>query len=427
MKFKVLSVVSLVMLIVAGFAATTASSPPEPVEGDACVNCHAKVTPGWVADWKASKHSQEDVACSSCHGDKHTGPDDVQLAVFPSEETCGECHEEQLEQFLAGKHSHGWKSLNALPVTHMEPDEMMEGSAGCGGCHGIGIQSEEEKKERLTKGYRYDTNACDACHTRHVFSKAEAQDPKTCQQCHMGYDHPQWEMWSSSKHGTRYALKHKGVLPQSTSAPTCQYCHLPGGTHANKVAWGFLAVRLPLPEDKQWAADQTLILKALGVLHPKTGKPTGRLDVVRSVDLVRLTEEDWKFERNRLLERCGNCHAGNFAKEHLEKGDAMIRKADRLMAQAIDIVAGLYDDGVIKKPDHYEFAYPDLLHFKRTGGSYIDQVLLRMFLNYRMRTYQGIFHANPDYAYWYGWAAMTKALGEIKELDKTMRATHKNK
>jgi hypothetical protein len=31
---------------------------------------------------------------------------------------------------------------------------------------------------------------------------------------------------------------------------------------------------------------------------------------------------------------------------------------------------------------------------------------------------------NPDYAYWYGWNEMTKDLGEIQELAKTMRATH---
>ncbi|MEA3385909.1 MAG: cytochrome C, partial [Thermodesulfobacteriota bacterium] len=41
----------------------------------------------------------------------------------------------------------------------------------------------------------------------------------------------------------------------------------------------------------------------------------------------------------------------------------------------------------------------------------------------RMRTYQGNFHVNPDYAYWYGWAMMTKDLGEIKELAGAMRAT----
>jgi len=78
-------------------------------------------------------------------------------------------------------------------------------------------------------------------------------------------------------------------------------------------------------------------------------------------------------------------------------GDAIMQKADRLMAQAIEIVAGLYKDGIFAKPANYAFAYPDFLYF--------------------MRTYQAFFHVNPDYAYWYGWAMMTKDLGKIKELD----------
>ena len=48
-----------------------------------------------------------------------------------------------------------------------------------------------------------------------------------------------------------------------------------------------------------------------------------------------------------------------------------------------------------------------------------------MYMQHRMRTYQAFFHANPYYAYWYGWNEMTKDLGEIKELARTMRATHK--
>jgi len=51
--------------------------------------------------------------------------------------------------------------------------------------------------------------------------------------------------------------------------------------------------------------------------------------------------------------------------------------------------------------------------------SYIDQVLVEMYMKHRMRTYQGFFHVNPDYAYWYGWNEMTKDLGEIKELART--------
>ena len=392
---------------------------------DACITCHKKISPGQVADWESSRHSKEDVTCSVCHGDEHKGAKNAALARLPDEHVCAECHEEQFNQFAKGKHNFGWTSLNALPITHVEPDELMEGGRGCGGCHNMGIKSNEQKKDQHDKGYRYQNNSCDECHTRHSFSKKEALDPKACQQCHMGYDHPQWEMWSSSKHGTRYAVKEKGKLPEKAQAPTCQFCHLPDGTHTNKTAWGFLGVRLPLPEDKQWAADRVTILKALGVLNPETGEPTARLELVKAVDLARLTEEAWHTEREKMIKRCKQCHAEQYAREQLAMGDSMIQKTDRLLAEGIDTVAGLYKDGIIKKPENYAFAYPDFLYFMQTGGSHIDQVLFQMYMKHRMRTYQAFFHVNPDYAYWYGWAMMTKDLDEIKELARTMRATAK--
>jgi hypothetical protein len=42
-----------------------------------------------------------------------------------------------------------------------------------------------------------------------------------------------------------------------------------------------------------------------------------------------------------------------------------------------------------------------------------------------MRTFQGTFHANPDYALWYGWSAMQQDLAEIKEKAKELRISHK--
>jgi hypothetical protein len=389
-------------------------------EGKVCIGCHKAVTPLLVKDWQSSKHSDNDVACNICHGSEHKSKKTSHLAMMPDENTCAECHEEQFNQFTKGKHNLGWTSLNALPVTHMEPDELMEGGKGCGGCHNMGVKSEAQKKELREKGYTYRTNSCDECHTRHTFSKKEAQDPKACRTCHMGFDHPQWEMYESSKHGVRYQLKEMGKLPKDAAAPTCQFCHLPDGTHTNKVAWGFLGVRLPLPNDKQWAKDQTTILKALGVLDPE-GKPTARLDVVKAADLTRLTEDDWQVERKKMIKTCKKCHSEKYAKGELEKGDQMIKKADRLMAKAINIVADLYKDGILKKPAHYTYAYPDFLHFYQTGGSYIEQVLFKMYMKHRMRTYQGVFHANPDYSYWYGWAPMTKDLDEIKKLAGGLR------
>ena len=201
------------------------------------------------------------------------------------------------------------------------------------------------------------------------------------------------------------------------------------GSHENRTAWGFLGVRLPLPEDAQWKADQITLLKALGVLNPETGQPTARLEAVKAVDLARLTEDAWKTEREKMIKICSQCHSSRYARQQLEMGDSMMQKADRLLAEAIEIVAGLYKESIIKKPDNYSFAYPDFLYFMQTGGgtnklSHIDQVLFQMYMKHRMRAYQAFFHVNPDYAYWYGWAMMVKDLGEIKELAQTMRATH---
>jgi hypothetical protein len=44
-----------------------------------------------------------------------------------------------------------------------------------------------------------------------------------------------------------------------------------------------------------------------------------------------------------------------------------------------------------------------------------------MHLKHRMRTFQGAFHANPDYALWYGWSEMVRDLQHIKEEAKEMR------
>lgn len=44
-----------------------------------------------------------------------------------------------------------------------------------------------------------------------------------------------------------------------------------------------------------------------------------------------------------------------------------------------------------------------------------------MFLEHRMRAFQGAFHANPDYTFWYGWAEMRSDLVEIKYMAEELR------
>lgn len=384
-----------------------------------CVDCHGALSPGLVADWGGSRHAEMGVGCAVCHGEAHNAPDNTELARIPTPETCAECHTDQVEQFKKGKHAAAWAAMKAMPTAHAQPIAMTEGMKGCGSCHKIGLKSEDEIRELQTQGRGFGVASCDACHTRHAFSKVEAQQPQACQTCHMGFDHPQWEMYSTSKHGVRALLKQSGVLPESTAAPTCQTCHMGEGNHEVRAPWGFLAVRLPLPEDEQWKADQVTILQALGVLDPE-GNPTGRLDVVKAADVARLDQESWQQGRDEMIATCSQCHSSTYAKEQLQKGDDMIREADALMAEAIRIIAGLYADGILEKPEGYAHAFPDLLTF-HDAPTVIEQRLFEMFLKHRMRAFQGTFHSNPDYALWYGWSELRRDITDIKEMAETLR------
>lgn len=390
-----------------------------------CVSCHTNLTANIVSDWQLSKHSKNEVACSVCHGDQHKSIQDVAKAKIPTPDTCALCHETKAEQFKAGKHAAAWAAMKAMPTFHWQPMTLTEGMKGCGGCHKIGLKSETEMRELKEGGAGFGLASCDACHTRHIFSVQEARQPQACQTCHMGFDHPQWEMYSASKHGVRYLLKQSGILPESVAAPTCQTCHMQGGNHAVRTAWGFLAVRLPMPEDKAWATARATILQALGVLDPD-GNPTARLDIVKGADVARLTQEDWQQERDKMLKICSQCHSINFAKSELDKGDQMIREADLVMAEAIRIITDLYKDGIIKKPKNYAYPFPDLLAF-HDAPTVIEQKLFIMFLEHRMRTFQGTFHANPDYALWYGWSEMQRDLTEIKAMAEELHKNHGSK
>lgn len=387
-----------------------------------CVDCHENVTPGIVTDWELSRHGQLGLDCSVCHGDGHTSATDVANAGIPTPDTCANCHSARVEQFKSGKHAFAWAAMHAMSSIHLQPMALTEDLKGCGGCHKIGLKNEDEIKTLKAEGGGFGVASCDACHTRHLFSAAEAREPQACQTCHTGSGYPQWEMYSSSKHGVRYLLKQIGVLPESSSAPTCQTCHMVGGDHAVRTSWGYLAIRLPLSEDEVWAQDQVTVLQGLGILDPE-GNPTGVLDSVKNADVARLTEEGWQRERDKMLDTCGDCHSSDFAKAELEKGDDMIRKTDHLMAEAIHTVAGLYEDGILEVPDTYAYAFPDLLAYHDAPTS-IERTLSDMYLKHRMRAIHGTFHMNPDYALCRGWSEMGQDLIEINEMAAELREKH---
>jgi len=92
-----------------------------------CVDCHSKVTPNIVSDWKLSKHSQLEVTCVACHGDQHQSASDVSKVKIRTPETCAECHQTQVDRYKHGKHSKAWAAMMAMPTIHWQPMAMIEG------------------------------------------------------------------------------------------------------------------------------------------------------------------------------------------------------------------------------------------------------------------------------------------------------------
>jgi len=406
-----------VKLMVAGLALGSGSR----AAADSCVACHAKVTPAIVEDWRLSKHRGKRVGCATCHGDRHRSAADAAKAKLPGPETCGTCHRERLAQFKKGKHALGWAVLKGMPAWHLQPATMTEGMKGCGGCHKIGVKSASEakgKEDASTGRFESGNASCDACHTRHVFSVKEARQPQACQTCHR---EGEWQAYSTSKHGARFLLQQAGIMPAGSAAPTCQTCHMRGGDHEVREAWGTSALR-PNAEDQQWLADRVAILQALGSLDPE-GKPTGRIEASKPLDMARPTPEAWLAEREKMVKACKACHSEGFARRDLAKGDQTIREADHLLAEAIRTVASLYKDGVLEKPASYAYAFPDLVTLG-DAPTPIERRLAEMFLAHRRFTIQGAFHGSPSVLDG-GWAAMRIDLTEIKAMAEELRKDHR--
>jgi hypothetical protein len=235
----------------------------------------------------------------------------------------------------------------------------------------------------------------------------------------MGRDHPQWEMYAASKHGVRALLKQTGALPGNVSGPRCQDCHMADGNHEVRTAWGFFGVRLPLPDDPQWRADQATILRALGVLDERGGT-TLRFDTLRDLDMARVTRADFDTERARMSSACSACHSPRFVATELARGDTMIRASDREFAAAIRIVESLYADGILQRPPGRTSDIPDLLTI-RDAPSPIEQRLYDMYLVHRMHSFQGVFHASPQYALWDGWSGVVRDREAIEAMAVEMR------
>jgi hydroxylamine dehydrogenase len=412
------------------------ANPPHGVlDAAACAPCHDGLNPVIVRQFQSSAMGRpgsqnprvifplRQIGCATCHGNDHDRIMASRGRV--PETTCGGCHAQIYQEHVVDAgHSYGpgpgtlginWERNIGVPHYRQMPRKVME--MGCDPCHAQAgatdarYWSDQEQKYVDTSSLPY-RNGCIACHTRHAFDLTEARKPESCYTCHMGPDHPNYEAYMSSKHGSVYAARGAGwdwTVPLALAryeTPTCAYCHMvyvdSAGTRrarhhmTRKIIWG------------------------MGVQAA-----TGQL-----LDLAILPENQVK--RDEMVKVCLTCHSEDKARGYLQSADAHKLAGDALVLEARGILAGLYKDGLIRPsrarasagllpgprfsavelPGGIAQHSPASLYYDVTP---VEREYFDMFFFSALKSYKGAFHMSPDYAWWYGYADVLGHLAAIRD------------
>jgi len=369
--------VLLSLLYLAGL--TLPAAAPAATAGDDCLGCHREKTPGAVRQWQASAHAGAKVGCADCHGSDHHRIEAGEVPV--DTRVCGRCHEQALHQHVASRHGmglhSGWGCTRNLGGR--DPKE-------CRFCHEEGStrplstvqcarflkQSSEMAALGCNRCHQVESS-CASCHSNHGTDLKLVRDPGVCAKCHMGPDHPQWEMWQTSQHGTLYAAAGAEL------GPTCQSCHMAQGSH--DVSRGITATP--------------------GMaLYPK---------------------QELAERREAMVGICRQCHAERFAREELARGDAIREQSLALVKSAEKIIWDLADRSLLDpmpadRPPHplsganlvtdSQMLYEDTSH--------IERLFFKMKKYDLAKTVKGAYHQNPAYTHWYGNAELKMDLTDIR-------------
>ena len=416
--------------------------PHGTLDAESCIPCHSKYEPVIVEQFKSSAmgmagkqnprvaYPLDHISCGNCHGLDH---DEIMATKGRVPETaCAACHAQiYKEAVLDTGHSYGpgpagvgtnWSRNIDVPNYREMPRKVME--MGCDACHSQAGASDDKywskEEHKYVDGsslpYR---NGCIACHTRHSFSLVEARKPEACHTCHMGPDHPNYESYEASKHGSIYSARGAGfdftapMTETKLEAPTCAYCHM-----------------LTVHEDGTRVTTHNMTQKIVWGMG--TQAAGGELQ-----DLTALPENQKK--RTEMIRVCMTCHSEDRAREYLSAADAHKLAGDALVIEARDLLSGLYKDGLIE-PSHAKRSAgllpgPRFTALDVPGGfaqhwpaglyfdvSAIELEYFDMFFFSNLKSYKGAMHMAPDYAWWYGYADSLGHLARIRDDGERLRA-----
>ena len=360
---------------------------------DECVVCHRKTTPGIVEQYGHSTMAAAEVACQACHqvaadypgAAEHEG---TYILGSPTTAMCQNCHSVEVAQYNASRHAlpayvafAGSQELSpehlamyeAVPEGSYAPDKSRNAIAElegpdmrkftCEGCHNVGRPAQDGS-----------IGQCQKCHLRHQFSLEQARKPETCNACHIGPDHPQWEIYQESPHGIAYAtMGHQwnweaepGTLEVTDfPAPTCSICHMSGfgtsgTTHdvGDRLTWFLFA---PI----------------------STRRPT------------------WQDNKIRMQGICLQCHNQIFVEQLYTDADKATERVNQWVAESDEIMAPLKENNLLT-PEPFD--------------EVIDFVYFNLWHHWGRTAKFGVWMQGPDYSQWHGAYEVLHDLAELREL-----------
>jgi hydroxylamine dehydrogenase len=360
---------------------------------DECVVCHRRTTPGIVEQYGLSTMAAAEVTCRDCHQIAADYPSAVEhegtfVLNQPTATMCERCHGVEVAEFNQSRHGlpayvayAGTQDLTpellnmyqAIPEGGYAPDKMrnalfaLEGPDvtrfACEVCHNIGQPQADGS-----------VGQCQKCHLRHKFSLEQVRKPETCNACHIGPDHPQWEIYQESPHGIAYATSGEGwhweadpgtLTASDFPAATCAICHMSG--------FGASGTTHDVGERLTWY-----------LFAPISERRPG-----------------WQDNRTRMQNVCRECHNQNFIEAFYADADAATEAVNTWVDKSDQIVAplkaqGLLTDAPFDEP--IDFVYFELWHHWGRTAKF------------------GAWMQGPDYTQWHGAYEVLSDLADLREM-----------
>ncbi len=333
------------------------------------------------------------VKCQDCHEVKSDYPGAVEhqgtyVLASPTTARCENCHQSEVKEYYASRHAlpayvafNGTAGMSedllamyqAIPEGSYAPDKSrnalhaLEGADvtrfACESCHNVGLPAADGS-----------VGQCQKCHLRHTFSLEQVRKPETCNACHIGPDHPQYEIYQESPHGIAYATMgdtwnwdaDPGTLTAvDFPAPTCAICHMSG--------FGSAATTHDVGERLTW-----YLFAPISERRPA-----------------------WQDNAVRMQNVCLECHNDDFITDFYGDGDKLVEAINAWVKESDEIVQPLKDNGLITAEPFdqpIDFTYFELWHHWGRTAKF------------------GAWMQGADYVQWHGAYEILSDLAELREM-----------